>query len=57
MKVVGIVSRMSVKLDHSNNIVQQITLEVQGDLTEMKDLMRKPLMIDMKPAQMEIGDK
>jgi hypothetical protein len=53
--MMGSIERFNVKLTQSGDVVQQITLEVFGDLKEIRELMKQPLAIELKPQQLEIG--
>lgn len=57
MKLSGSIERFNVKLTQSGDVVQQITLEVFGDLKEIRELMKQPLVIELKATQLEIGDE
>lgn len=55
MRLTGSVEGLSVKVNNSGDVIQRLTLEVFGDLKEIRDLMKQPLLIELKAAQLEIG--
>lgn len=55
MRFLGIIKAVSIKVSQDINIVTEIKMEVDGDPKQLKDLMKKALVVELESQQMTFG--
>jgi len=55
VKMLGVISSVSARVDQSANIIKRITLEVQGDISSVQEYMRQPIVVSFEMQQTEFG--
>lgn len=55
VEMLGSIENVGMKVDASSNLIKELKLGVQGDLSSLQELMKQPLKITFEPLQATFG--